>query len=89
MENQTVEYTTRPMWHRAKFVLPMAGMLLVTGMFGAALIVIVAAPAVAGAVSTMVPAVALAMGGMAAVGGAGVAAHDSFRDRNGGRVINP
>ena len=76
-------YEERPMWRRAKFVLPMAGMLLVTGMFGAALVVIVAVPAVAGSVSTMVPAVALAIGGMAAVGGAGVAAHDAYRERNG------
>ena len=81
MENSN-KYTHRPMWRRAKFVLPMAGMLLVTGLVVAAMAVIVAKPEVAASVATMIPAVALAIGGMAAVGGAGVAAHDSFRDRN-------
>lgn len=78
------KYATRSMWHRAKFVLPMVGMILVTIKFGAALLVIVFKPEVAGPVAQMVPAVALAIGGMAAVGGAGVAAHDAFRERNGG-----
>ncbi len=77
------QYAIRPMWRRAKFVLPMVGMILATGMFGAALVVILMKPEVAGAVATMVPATVLAIGGMAAVGGAAVAAHDSFRDRNG------
>ena len=82
MENGD-KYQVRPMWRRAKFVLPMAGMLIVSGLVVLAMVVIVAKPEVATAVSTMVPAVALAIGGMAAVGGAGVAAHDTFRDRNG------
>ena len=82
MENGA-KYQVRPMWRRAKFVLPMAGMLIVSGLVVAAMIVIVAKPEVAGAVSTMIPAVALAIGGMAAIGGAGVAAHDSVRARNG------
>lgn len=77
------KYEHRSMWFRAKFVLPMVGMLLVTGLVVAAMGVIVAKPDVAASVATMIPAVALAIGGMAAIGGAGVAAHDTFRDRNG------
>lgn len=82
MENGD-KYTTRPMWRRAKFVLPMVGMILVTALVLVAMVVIVSVPAISASVATMIPAVALAIGGMAAVGGAGVAAHDTFRDRNG------
>jgi hypothetical protein len=73
------------MWRRAKFVLPMWGMFLDASLFLLAMILTV----VFGAetmqpVWDAMPLTMASIAGVASVGGAGVAAHDTFRDRNHG-----
>ncbi len=83
-EETVVEYQTRPMWKRAKFVLPMTGMILVTALTLLALGLIVAYPKSAAAISSMLATVSLSIGGMAATGSAGIAAYDTFQARKNG-----
>lgn len=85
-------YVNRSMWKRAKFVIPMTCIIIDAVVMFCMLVIFVAVvvkspeqvPNVIDFGKGFIGPAMLYIAGAGGVGGAGVAAHDSFRDRNGG-----